>query len=159
MAYAHNFLRRHFHKPTVNGLPSNTPTWVNVIEDSSFNWIMVDESVLNKWGAGSEILITSHTRDWNKHQQRTITSVVTSEFPGKVRIWFDRPIIRPTTSRESPDFATEVALLSRNIVFEGGADDTALHGGHMRIMYTPKVAQSIMGVDIRNFGQQGTLGR
>ena len=92
-------------------------------------------------------------------QQRTITSIVTSEFPGKVRIWFDSPIVWPTTFRESPDFATEVALLSRNIVFEGGEDDTSLHGGHMRFMYTPKVAQSIVGVDIRNFGQQGTVGR
>jgi hypothetical protein len=156
---AYNFLCRRFHKPTVDGLPSDTPTWVHVIDDSSSNWILVDDDVLNKWGPGSEILITSHTREWNKHQQRTITSIAASEFPRQARIWFDSPIVRPTTVRQNPDFATEVALLSRNIVFEGGVDDTSLHGGHMRIMYTPTVVQSIVGVDIRNFGQQGTLGR
>ena len=156
---AYNLFYRLFHKLTVDGLPSNTPTWVYVVEDSSLNWILVDDTVLNKWGPGSEILITSHTREWNKHQQRTITSIVTSEFQGKVRIWFNSSIIRPTTIRKSQDFATEVALLSRNIVFEGGDDDISLHGGHMRIMYTPNVVQSIVGVDIRNFGQQGTMGR
>jgi hypothetical protein len=120
---------------------------------------VVDDIVVNKWGPGSEILITSHTREWNKHQQRTITRIETSEFPGKVRVWLDKSIVRPTTFRDSPDFATEVALLSRNIVFKGGDDETSLHGGHMWVMYTPNVVQSIVGVDIQNFGQQGSRGR
>ena len=58
---------------------------------------------------------------------------------------------------ESADFAVEVALLSRNIVFEGGQG--LKDGGHLWIFQTPSVVQSIVGVDIQHFGQQGTLGR
>ena len=149
-----------FSKSTVSGLPANTPTWVYLYDVGvNLSNIVVDDSIVNKWGPGSEILITSHTREWNKHQQRTITQIETSEFPGKVRVWLDKPIVRPTTVRDSPDFATEVALLSRNIVFKGGDDETSLHGGHMWVMHTPNVVQSIVGVDIQNFGQQGSRGR
>jgi hypothetical protein len=53
---------------------------------------------------------------------------------------------------ESNDFAVEVALLSRNILFEGG---TGLgDGGHMWFFYTPSVVQTIEGLEIRQFGQQ-----
>jgi hypothetical protein len=60
---------------------------------------------------------------------------------------------------ESSDYAVEVALLSRNILFVGGTDTTARHGGHLMIMHTPTVIQSIIGIEFRNFGQQGALGR
>ena len=69
----------------------------------------------------------------------------------------DAAIRRPTTIVESLDFAVEVALLSRNIVFEGGTN--LQDGGHFWIMHTPSVAQMIQGIDIQHFGIQGTLGR
>lgn len=34
-----------------------------------------------------------------------------------------------------------------------------LHGGHLIIYHTPGVAQRLEGVEIRDFGQQGNLGR
>jgi hypothetical protein len=74
-------------------------------------------------------------------------------------VTLDSAIIRPTTLVESKDYAVEVALLSRNILIEGGTDPTARHGGHMMIMNTPSVVQSIIGLELRNFGQQGALGR
>jgi len=58
---------------------------------------------------------------------------------------------------ESLEFAVEVALLSRNIIFEGGTN--LQDGGHFWIMHTPSVAQTIEGIDIQHFGIQGTLGR
>ena len=121
--------------------------------------IVVEDSVRNKWTKGAEILITSHTRVWNEHQQRTIVQVKDATETGFVEILLSAPIIRPTTIKESSDFAVEVALLSRNIVFQGGDDNNPIHGGHFMVAYTPNVVQSVVGVDVRNFGQQGSLGR
>jgi hypothetical protein len=55
-----------------------------------------------------------------------------------------------------------VALLSRNIVFEGaiGEDEESdYHGGHLTVYHTPNVTQIIEGAEFRNFGQQGVSGR
>ena len=145
---------------TVHGIGSNNPTWLRLqnVEGGTFNnptSIITDISVLNQWLPGAVLLITSHTRQWNDHQVRQIVSV--TESSGYARIELDSTIRRPTTMVESPDFAVEVALLSRNIVFEGGQG--LQDGGHFWIMQTPSVVQTIEGIDIQHFGQQGTLGR
>jgi len=72
---------------------------------------------------------------------------------------------RPPTVENEPNFAAEVAVLSRPVIFEsvqdgpsaGGFDN--LHGGHIIFYHTPHVAQRLEGVEIRGFGQQGELGR
>jgi hypothetical protein len=144
----------------VHGIGSNNPTWLRLqsVEGGTVNnptSIITDKSVLNQWLPGAVLLITSHTRQWNDHQVRQIVSV--SESAGYARIDLNSTIRRPTTMVESPDFAVEVALLSRNIVFEGGQG--LQDGGHFWIMQTPSVVQTIEGIDIQHFGQQGTLGR
>ena len=148
-------------KVNIHGLPRNTPSWTRLFDvaGSATNptIIMVPKTVIGKWGVGAEILITPHTRVWNQNQVRTIKSILASESYAVIEL--DSPILRPTTMLESADFAVEVALLSRNIVFEGGSDSTVNHGGHFMIMHTPNIIQTIEGVDLRNFGQQGSLGR
>ena len=70
------------------------------------------------------------------------------------------PIDPVSTIASDPNHAVEVALLNRRIVFE--ADDDVsddLIGGHLIIFFTPSVSQHLEGVEIRNFGQQGNLGR
>lgn len=120
----------------------------------------MDGSVKNKWGAGAEILITAQTRKWNDHQVRKIVNLSDySRRLGYVQIDLDAPIQEPTTWLQSNDFAVEVALLSRNIVFEGGDDTVDQQGGHFWVMNTPAVIQTLVGVDFKNFGQQGILGR
>ena len=120
--------------------------------------IIIDESVLDQWLPGAVLLLTSHTREWNDHQVRQVVSVSSASAPsGYVSIELDSAIRRPTTLVESADFAVEVALLSRNIVFEGGQG--LQDGGHFWIFYTPTVKQTIAGVDIQYFGQQGIGGR
>jgi len=157
-----------FSTDTVHGLPSDTPTWVSLYDvvysdtdDIQYpSSIVVTDTVKDHWVAGAEILVTSHTLDWDGHQVRTITMV--SEYTqrsGYVQLELNEPILRPTTRRESPDFAVEVALLSRNIEFVGGRDDIDHQGGHLLIMNTPGVIQMLSGVSVRNFGQQGYLGR
>jgi hypothetical protein len=152
-------------------LPSNTPTWLKLQDvaggegpDGKENptRIHVEQTVKGKWAAGAEILITSHTRSWDEHQVRTIKSL-RDVSGGLVEIELSHPIVRPTTAKDPhPDcdiYAVEVALLSRNIVFEGGHDSNSAHGGHFIVTNTPNVPQVFQGVDVKNFGQQGTLGR
>jgi G8 domain len=148
-------------KVTIRGLPVNTTAWTRLSAvDGPSNTpttIVVPSTVVGKWGVGAEILITPHTRIWNENQVRTIKSITPS---GRFALLeLNAPILRPTTVSESPDFAVEVALLSRNIVFQGGADTNAQHGGHFMVMHTPTVKQTIEGVDFQKFGQQGNLGR
>ena len=122
--------------------------------------IIVDATVSGKWAAGSEIVITSHTKKWDGHQVRTISRVSPYGTNGAyVALLLNSAIERPTTLIDSPDFAVEIALLSRNIVFQGGSDSNSFHGGHFWIMQTPKVQQYIEGIDFQKFGQQGSLGR
>jgi hypothetical protein len=148
----------------VRGLPVNTPSWVRLYDatGNTFNnpnTILVSNSVKGKWGVGAQILITSHTRVWNEHQVRTITAVTDAAVSGYVALTLSSPILRPTTTIESADFAVEVALLSRNIVFDSGTDTTASHGGHFMIHHTPALLQYIEGIEFVGFGQQGNLGR
>jgi hypothetical protein len=120
--------------------------------------IILESSVCDKWAPGAEILITSHSRQWDDHQVRTIKLMTTSG--DSCLLELNNPIKRPTTLRDSQDFAVEVALLSRNIVFEGGPDaENDKHGGHLWVMNTPGVPQTLEGVEFVNFGQQGVLGR
>lgn len=153
---------------TVQGLPPNTPSWINLYDVAYLSGdekerpsaIVLEESIKGKWDIGAEILITSHTREWDGHQVRKIKKM--SDYAlsaGYLLVELDAPIIRPTTFRQSNLYAVEVALLSRNIVFEGGPDDVENHGAHFNIRDTPNVKQTLIGVDFQNFGQQGYLGR
>ena len=155
-------------KVNIQGLPPNTPTWINLYDVAYLSGdtkerpsaIVLEESIKGKWDVGAEILITSHTRSWDGHQVRKIKKVSDYDLgEGYVLVELDAPIIRPTTIRQSKDYAVEVALLSRNIVFQGGPDDVENHGAHFSIRDTPKVKQTLIGVDFQNFGQQGYLGR
>jgi hypothetical protein len=116
-------------------------------------------NIKGKWTQGAEIIVTSHTRLYNDTQVRTIIAVSNAPVSGYSAFKLNAPILRPTTLIESSDFAVEVALLSRNIVFEGGFDTNKRHGGHFMIMHTPSIIQSIEGVELKQFGQQGALGR
>ena len=76
-----------------------------------------------------------------------------------------------STLANDPDFPAEVAWLSRSVTFDadtkrGNAGGTGSQcnreqrriGGHMMISHT-SVAQRIEGVEFKNFGQSGTLGK
>lgn len=120
--------------------------------------IVVPSSIVGKWGVGSEIFLASHTQSWDGDQVRTIESI--RPYTGKrgyVVLELNESFARPTTQRESSEFATEVASLSRNIQFLTRETDERF-GGHFIVMRTPAV-QSIEGVAFQKFGQQGTLGR
>jgi hypothetical protein len=125
---------------------------------SGSSGILVDSTVKSRWAAGAEILITSHTSRWQDQQVRTITSISDSG-TGKVLLQLNSAILPPTTTKQSPDYGVEVALLSRNFVFESGSDVNPLHGGHFWVLQTPGGRQFVQGVEFKGFGQQGVLGR
>ena len=130
-----------------------------VVTGNDPNVLVVDKSVEGKWAPGAEVLITSHTTKWDGHQVRKIEGISAHSNPNHVQLKLDSAIPRPTTLLDDSRFAVEVALLSRNVVFEGGPDSNPLHGGHFWFIHTPLVSQVIEGLEVKNFGQQGTLGR
>jgi len=146
----------------IRGIHPECPSWVKLYDvvgnATTASAIIVDESVGEYWAPGAEILVTSHTTEWDAHQERRISSVETADGP-YVALYLDHPIVRPTTILDDENFAVEVALLSRNIVFEGATDGDPLHGGQLVVYHTPELQQDLYGVEIVNFGQQGILGR
>jgi G8 domain len=138
------------------GIPKDTPTWTILYDMINHDTIILNRTVAN-WAPGAEILITSHTRVWDAHQVRKIESVSTSS--GKTTLRLNETIVRPTTFLEDGNFATEVALLSRNVLIQGGSDPLPWHGGHFMVHHTPGQQQLVQGVEFRNMGQQGLLGR
>ncbi len=132
--------------------------WDNIVMQRTFpiDQLKVTPTAAACWHQGTELVITSHTR-WNSDEQ-VVTVASSDAATGLVTL--TKPIIKPITQVDSPDFAVEVASLSRQIRFQADSSpgDTLI-GGHLIIMYTRGVVQHIEGVDIRNFGQQGNLGR
>jgi G8 domain len=140
----------------IRGIAKETPTWTLLYDMINEDTIVLDNTATN-WAPGAEILITSHTRVWNEHLVRTIESI--STVSGKTALQLNETIVRPTTLVEDKNFATEVALLSRNVLIQGGSDPSPWHGGHFMVHNTPAQRQWVQGVEFRNMGQQGLLGR
>jgi len=67
---------------------------------------------------------------------------------GYVKIGLNESIGRPLTLGSHPFHATEVALLSRNILFDGS------NGAHMTILKTPGQTQFVQGVEFIRFGEE-----
>jgi G8 domain len=144
-------------KLNIHGISSAAPTWL-LLHDATTISITTNASAFGHWAKGSEIVIATHTTDWEDNQVRKIVEArrVGVDY---VEFVLDRPIEVPTVAIKSPDFATEVALLSRNVVIQAGNTSSDKQGGHIWIMQTPRVAQTLIGIDIQRFGQQGQLGR
>ena len=127
------------------------------VDDLSFELIegpvdrlILPRSIHQKWRSGAHLLITSSSSTWNEWEVVEIKDIVLHN-SDSVKVELSRPIKSPVTSRESPAFATEVALLSRNIVFE--------NAGHFTVFHTQGVAQMIEGADFIRFGIAGQPGR
>lgn len=136
--------------------PPGTQVQVTYNDDVlEYHKVVVSQGAADCWSPGTEVLLTSHTRSQNDRQIRTIVNSVSSSG----ELTFDEPIVRPLSLADHPDYAVEIASLNRRIVFdaESDANDETI-GGHF-IVYHTSTAQHIEGVEIRNFGQQGRLGK
>jgi hypothetical protein len=88
---------------------------------------------------GAEVLITSQSIAWNDQVTRRIVDVEEYD-DDNVLVQIDSPISRPLTN-DVDNFPVEVALLSRNIV---------INGGHLTVYRTPDLMQNISGVQFTN---------
>eukprot|EP00535_Pseudo-nitzschia_heimii_P003501 CAMPEP_0197186878 /NCGR_PEP_ID=MMETSP1423-20130617/14758_1 /TAXON_ID=476441 /ORGANISM="Pseudo-nitzschia heimii, Strain UNC1101" /LENGTH=994 /DNA_ID=CAMNT_0042638305 /DNA_START=59 /DNA_END=3043 /DNA_ORIENTATION=+ len=116
--------------------------------ESGVDRLILPKSIENLWSVGSEILITSHTSKWDGHRTRRIRSMENHDEEGYVQIGLSEAIDRPLTLGLHPFHATKVALLSRNIVFNGA------NGAHMTVLKTPDQDQVVQGVEFRRFGEE-----
>ena len=119
------------------------------LTESGLDRLILPKSIENQWDVGAEVLITSHTSEWDGHVTRRIRSMENHDEEGYVKVSLNEAIDRPLTLGSHPSHATEVALLSRNIVFNGD------FGAHMTILKTPEQNQVIQGVDFVGFGEDG----
>lgn len=118
------------------------------LTESAPDRLILPKSIENLWNVGSEILITSHTAKWDGHSTRRITSIENHDEEGYVSVGLNEAIDRPLTLGSHPIYATEVALLSRNILFNGA------NGGHLTVLKTPDQTQVIQGVEFLRFGEE-----
>ena len=104
------------------------------------------------YAPGTEVVVTSNDLDFNSAQIGTISTVHST---GTVDV--TESLNRITTKTEAVDYATELAILSRNILFRPG--DADVIGPSLTVLNTPGVDQKIQGVEITGFGAAGVLGR
>ena len=145
---------------SVDGVPEGFRTWTHLY-DVHDNGTTISLPGINEiWGPGAEIVVTSADRRWDGDQTRTIrnVSIATSRSATSLtQLQLNNPLEgNPTTLIQSDDFAVEVALVSRNILIQG---ETGGGGAHFWVFQTPHVRQLVRGIQVQNFGQQGTLGR
>jgi len=103
------------------------------------------------WGAGAEVVLPSENLH---HYDAETTTIASVEAGGQIIL--ANPIQR-TSQDVNPDYTPELALLSRNIVFETGTTNT--NGPSLVVLNTKNVVQKIQGVSLVGFGKQGVLGR
>lgn len=142
----------------VHGIPGDSPTYLKLHDTDGSTAIIVPDSVDNKWAAGAQVVVTSNEYRW--HKDSGVIQIVAMDpatETGYTRLTLSKTPLSTTPSTEVDDigFAVEVALLSRNVVFDSESSD----GGHFWVFQTPHVTQNIEGVEVVNFGQAGTLGR
>lgn len=126
------------------------------------NELIVEDSVAECWGANATILQTSHTLSFKDENVLTIESVTKND-DGTATIKTTTPIAKPSTAKDDPNYAVEIALLDRNVKIMPVEphDDSVnpLHGAHFMIAHTPDVPQILKGVHMSKMGQQGNFGR
>lgn len=112
------------------------------------------------WNVGDSILLTSPDMHHEYSETFTIDSIEATSV-----LVVSPPLpayFQHGTEAADPNYAVEVARLTRSIVFEAEDDDATndrTHGGHLIVYHTPHIVQKIEGAELVNFGQQGTLGR
>jgi len=124
--------------------------------------LLVPKETLKCWGTGSDIIVTSHTLSMYDTELLYIKNITLSEDGKFAEIKLPELIRKHTTVKDHPDYAIEVALLTRNMQFLADRDDDPgypKHGGHIKFFHTPNVAQTLIGVEVLGYGQLRSLGR
>ena len=119
------------------------------------------------WVVGDKIMITSTSFDRNEAEERTIAALFNMN--GKTMIFLDAAIdfdhyaaIDSYGASDSIEIRAEVALMSRNVIFQGDSDSLANEYGAHILIHAPGDNTNIgriSNVQFQNVGQFGQLGR
>ncbi len=121
--------------------------------------LVVDKADAKCWEPGAEVHVGSSSYySWQwlvPNSFTTVVSDVTDNGDNTLSIGLtDAPYIPILTLAEDKDFATDVALLTRNIKITN-SDDEDSKGAYLQILKTPNVTQTINGVEFINMGRRG----
>jgi len=119
--------------------------------------IEIDGAVAERWGANSDVHITSTTLKGKDSQNARVVEV-SSTSDGNAVLNFAEGIGAALTEKDSPGQGVEVAIMTRNIKIVGEDDGTG-NGGYLQVFHTPGVQQLIEGVEFMNMGQPGRKNR
>jgi len=145
----------------IRAIDESCPSWTALLDmdPSSLDSLTVDPDFAGCLRPGDDLLLTSDTDDFDGHHTAVIDSVDAAT--GVVLLREPAARLLPSAAGPGePEFAAEVALLRRDVVFVAETDpvDDRI-GGHSIVWFTPGVVQTIEGVRFENFGQEGILGR
>lgn len=149
------------------GSPANTVDYDDikiVFKQGVGQELLVDNpDIASCWGQGAELFISPSTNQYTDSTVVNIVDVSSRLYQGKEVgvISFEGDVgFHPTYYDQNPLTRAEVALLSRNVMVTATPDPSnELHGGHLIILHTPNVQQHLEGVQFKQMGQQGNLGR
>jgi len=108
------------------------------------------------WGVGASVYVAS--QGINVTADSILTVLDKNVTADNTTIRFNETADAIPLSRNM-DFATEFALLSRNIHFESEDLTNSANGATMTFLSTPLIPQLLQGVSFKGFGQQGLADR
>jgi hypothetical protein len=132
------------------------------LKDGYVDRLLVDKDESFCWGSNSDVLVTSSTfYNFDYTHRNSFTTTMNSSIEDTVRsiTLKDTPYDPVIAENENVDFASEVALLGRNIVIEAATDGVEGKGGYFQILNTPNLKQVILGVEFVNMGRRGESDR
>ncbi len=121
--------------------------------------LIVNADDAHCWGIGAEVHIGSSTYySWRQEAPNSFNTMVrdvTDNYDGTLSIGLvDAPYIPVIAASEHADFATDIALLSRNVKIRSDDDEVGGKGAYLQVLKTPDVAQIIRGVEFINMGRK-----
>ena len=127
------------------------------------NELVVDKEDASCWGNKADVHVTSSTFYSSSSVKGngflSQIETVVDNGDGSANIQMNEASTLPIISQEeNPDFAAEIALVTRNVIIEGEAGEEK-KGGYMQVLHTPNVAQTIQGVEFRNMGRRNEAER
>mmetsp|Transcript_21116 Transcript_21116/g.30168 ORF Transcript_21116/g.30168 Transcript_21116/m.30168 type:complete len:1724 (+) Transcript_21116:152-5323(+) len=116
--------------------------------------------VANCWNAGSSVVMGSPTVLVDDSlSMKIVNKTVNTDNTATLKFTGNYAASTATASDVSQEFATEFALISRNILFESEDLTNKANGATLTILNTPGVPQLLQGVLLNGFGQQGVANR
>jgi len=114
--------------------------------------IELKDDLSSCYAPGAKVLIPSDDLAFNSEQIVTLEKMLSGNI-----VAIEEDIVRVSTYANDPNFPTEFAVLSRNILFT--SDDGVENAGPSFVVLNTPYSQKISGVDFTGFGRASTIGQ